>query len=84
MQVEMKTTVTVTPELLAKIFCDMNDEAQCQFFVEVGRIASESAYNFDQQWYFLGGHLRNCECSTQHARDFIRGLYESMQTSTHN
>jgi hypothetical protein len=79
----MKTIVDVTPELLAKIFCDMDDDAQCKFFVEVGRIASESEANFDQQWWYLGGHLRNCECSTQHARNFISGLYEAMQTSTH-
>lgn len=83
MQVEMKSTVNVTPELLAEMFCGMDDDAQCKFFVEVGRIASESKFNFDQQWHFLGGHLRNCECSTQHARDFIAGLYHSMQTSTH-
>lgn len=84
MQVEMKTTVTVTPELLAKIFCEMDDDSQCKFFVEVGRIAAESEHNFDNQWWYLGGHLRNCECSTEHARNFIRGLYEAMQTSTHN
>jgi len=84
MQIEMKSTVEITPELMAKIFCDMSDEQQCAFFVEIGRIAAESESNFDQQWYYLGGHLRNCECSTEPARAFIRGLYEAMQTSTHN
>lgn len=84
MQIEMKSTVEITPELLAKIFCDMNDDAQCKFFVEVGRIADESEYAFSTQWQYLGGHLRNCECSTESARRFISNLYEAMQTSTHN
>jgi hypothetical protein len=83
MKIEMKSTVDITPELLAAVFCGMDDDQQCKFFVEVGRIAAESESNFDQQWYYLGGHLRNCECSTEHARRFIRGLYDAMQTSTH-
>jgi hypothetical protein len=29
MQIEMKSTVDITPELLGKIFCDMSDEQQC-------------------------------------------------------
>lgn len=83
MQVEMKTTVTVTPELLAQIFCDMSDEQQCMFFVEIGRISEASESNFDQQWYYLAGHLRSCECSTDAARAFIKNLAHGIETSTH-
>ena len=83
MRIEMKSTVDVTPEMLAEIFCHMDDDAQCKFFVKVGEIAAASPFNFDQQWHYLGGHLRNCECSTEPARAFIRGLYEATQTSEH-
>jgi hypothetical protein len=83
LKVQMQSTVDVTPELLAEIFCGMDDEAQCKFFVEVGKIAQASPFNFDQQWYFLGGHLRNCDCSTEPAREFIRGLARAMETSEH-
>jgi hypothetical protein len=83
MQIEMKSTVDITPELLGKIFCDMSDEQQCAFFVEIGRIAEASESNFGQQWYFLAGHLRNCECSTDAARTFIKNLAAGIETSTH-
>lgn len=85
MRIEMKASVEMTPELMAQIFCGMNDEQQCQFFVDIGRfiVNNGGQAKWDMQWCYLGGHLRSCECSTAEAREFITTLYEFMQTSTH-
>jgi hypothetical protein len=82
MQIEMKSTVDITPELLAEVFCALDDDQMCKFFVEVHRRASESAL-FDNQWYYLGGHLRNCECSNEGTREMLRNIVHHMETSEH-
>lgn len=83
MKIEMKSTVEITVELMARIFCDMSDEDMCQFFVEVAKEASKVP-TFDNQWYFLGGHLRNCECSTPEAREMINSIHYHMHNSAHS
>lgn len=82
MKIEMKSEVDVTPELMAKVFVNMDDDQQCKFFVEVHRLASEFPL-FDNQWYFLGGHLRSCKCSNEGTREMIRSIANYMETSTH-
>jgi hypothetical protein len=86
MKVEMKSTVDITVPLLAQIFCELNDEDQCDFFVEIAKYveANGGQAKWDMQWCYLGGHLRNCECSTEGARQVIESIAEFMKTSTHN
>jgi hypothetical protein len=83
MQVEMKSTVEISIELLAQVFCGLSDDEMCRFFVEVAKEASKVP-TFDNQWYFLGGHLRNCECSTPEAREMIDSIHHHMHNSSHN
>lgn len=82
MKIEMTSVVDITVEKLAEIFAALDDDQMCKFFVEVARI-SKTWDHSDNQWYYLGGHLRNCECSTQDARDMISSIHEYMNTSTH-
>lgn len=65
------------PATLARLFSEMDDDRQAQFFVHVaqcfdeypgGRIAGET------QRCFIGNHLRDCECSTEAAREWVRSL----------
>jgi hypothetical protein len=85
MKVEMNSTVEITPEFMAKLFCHMDDESQTQFFEAIGKYAEQSdmAYKMECQWYYLGGHLRDCKCSSGAGRRFIENLYDAMKTSTH-
>lgn len=85
MKVEMKSQVDITPEFMAELFCGMDDEMQTQFFEAIGKIAEQSdmSYRMECQWHYLGGHLRECKCSTGAGRRFIETLYQAIQTSTH-
>jgi hypothetical protein len=82
MQIEMKSIVDLDVETLAKVFCALDDDQMCKFFVEVHRIA-EGHKDFDNQWYYLGGHLRNCECSNEGTREMLRNIVYYMEHSEH-
>lgn len=85
----MKTSITTTVEVELSIeqgaawFSELDDDSQAKFFVEVARIAEGWTHNSNMQWWLLGGHLRNCSCSTEAARDMIRTIAEGMEKSTH-
>lgn len=81
----MKITTTVTQEvdidldLLAKCFAHLDDDSQAQFFVKVAAIAEKDYGSPDTQWWYVGRHLRTCECSTEGGRDVIRTIYNAME-----
>lgn len=69
---------------LAAIFCDWDDDTQAKFFVCVGDIMRQwGAGKLDHQAYYIGGHLRNCKCSTEDAREFVRSLAYGLENSEH-
>lgn len=82
MEIELKSKVNVTVELLAQCFAALDDDQMCKFFVEVHRIADQHP-GFDNQWWYLGGHLRNCRCSNEGTREMLRNIVHAMETSTH-
>jgi hypothetical protein len=82
-ELELKSKVEVTVEVLAQCFCALTDDEMCKFFVEVARLADEWRNSADTQWYYLGGHLRNCACSTEGAREMIRQIAYQMEHSEH-
>lgn len=82
MKIELKTEVDVTPEILAQVFVELDDEQMCKFFTEVHRLSSQVP-TFDNQWYFLGGHLRSCECSNEGTRGMLRNIVDYMEGGTH-
>ena len=73
----MKLTVdlALSPAELAASFCDLNDEEQAQFFIDVARIAQgwKGVYR-SMQWFSVGRHLRDCSCSTYEARDMVKEI----------
>lgn len=76
------TEAEVTPEALARLFCEMDDDAQAQFFVHVARLMAEwdrPGAADDQIWY-IATHLHECECSTPAAREWIRDLAQHLAT----
>lgn len=83
-------TIKVTTEIeldiatAAKWFASLDDDSMCRFLVAVAEEAKKFDGSPDHQWYYLGGHLRNCTCSTDDARDMIRSWHYWMEHSTHN
>lgn len=82
-KVTTETTIDLSVEVAAQWFCGLTDDEQCRFFVAVAKITKDWPDGGDGQWYHLGGHLKNCECSTDEARGMIRALARYMETSTH-
>jgi len=54
-----------------------------QFLIEVAREAQKYPSNPDNQWYYLGGHLRNFACSTDEARDMVKQWAYWIDNSKH-
>ena len=83
----IKTTVTTEIDLdiatAAKWFAELDDDQMCKFLVEVARIAEDYPNSPENQWYYLGGHLRNCECSTDAARNMVKAWAHWIDHSEH-
>lgn len=83
------TTITVTTEIeldietAAKWFAALDDDEMCKFLVAVAREAQSYPGSPDNQWYYLGGHLRNCACSTEAAREMVRAWAHWAEHSDH-
>ena len=73
---KLEVEVKLTPALLAQEFCDMNDEEQAQVFIEIAKIAGATWTGgvHGMQLWMVGRHLRDCECSTEDAREVIREI----------
>lgn len=85
---KLKTTqvieVDITPELLGQLFADMDDDAQCRFFVAAAEVASKWRGDWTSQFYAVGGHLRNCSCSSEEARDLVRTIAYGLEHNEHH
>lgn len=84
--IQMRTEVTVDLDLdmLARVFAELDDDAQAQFFVKVAAILDSTPptkWTSDvARWQaeHIGRHLASCQCSTPSARIFIGNIYDSM------
>ena len=68
-----------TPAGVASMFCEMDDDAQAQFFVHVANIMNR--WGNDKacmQIYAIGKHMRTCTCVTDDAREWLRDLVSEM------
>ena len=81
--VEITTQINLDIETAAKWFASLDDDQMCRFLVAVAKEAESFSGNADNQWYYLGGHLKSCECSTESAREMIRKWVYWMEHSTH-
>lgn len=80
-QVTIHKQIAITLDLkeMAECFCEMNDDDQAQFFVEVAKIMETwPTMAKDNQPYYIGKHLAECDCSTPESREFITNIYNSM------
>jgi hypothetical protein len=60
---------------LAEAFCDLDDELQAEFFVEVAAIARQwPAGGASMQFWRIGRHLATCPCATDAARELVHDL----------
>ncbi len=82
-KVMLKSEVEVDLDMLAECFAALNDDEQTQFFVKVAEIAKSWPFRGESQWWYIGSHLRNCECSSEEARDMIRSIAEGIERGTH-
>lgn len=81
--IKVTTEIDLDIETAAKWFAGLDDDQMCKFLVEVAREAEQWQGSPDNQWYYLGGHLRNCVCSTDAAREMVRAWAYWMEHSDH-
>lgn len=82
--IEVTTTIELDTKTAAKWFAALDDDEMCKFLVAVAEEAKAYRGDPDNQWYYLGGHLKNCECSTDDAREMVRRWNYWMEHSAHN
>ena len=82
--VEIKTEIDLDIETAAKWFAALDDDQMCRFLVAVAKEAEAYPGHPDNQWYYLGGHLKNCQCSTEKAREMVRSWAYWMEHSNHD
>lgn len=83
MKITAEIDVPMDVTTLAKLFCNLGDELQAQFFIECAKEAAKwdvdvKSWGASWQWKKVGGHLRDCECSTPEARQMVTDICEGM------
>lgn len=78
---KLEIKVVLTPAQLAEAWCQMSDDEQAAFFVEVARLAEGwPGGGAIMQWHYLGRHLR--DNAPLAARRIIEEIAGSMQEAT--
>ena len=81
--IKVTTEIDLDIETAAKWFANLDDDQMCKFLVAVAEEAKQYPSDPSNQWYFLGGHLRNCACSTDEARQMIQAWAYWIDHSEH-
>lgn len=71
---------------IAARFCELDDDHQAKVFVNIAKIMDSwprGSFARHSQAHFIGGHLRNCPCSTDEARELILEIADAIKTSNH-
>lgn len=82
-KIQITTEIDLDIETAAKWFAHLTDDEMCKFIVIVADEAEKWPHGPDNQWYYLGGHLRNCPCSTDAAREMIKSWAHWIDHSNH-
>jgi hypothetical protein len=82
-EITVTTKIDLDIPTAAKWFASLDDDQMCRFLVAVAAEAETYPGNPDNQWYFLGGHLRNCQCSTPAAREMVKSWAHWIDHSEH-
>lgn len=79
MKLQVMVDVPMTLEQLAGLFVELDDDSQAKFFVEVARLmGSWTPHERNMQEFYIGRHLRDCSCSTEDGRYFLRNIVNAM------
>jgi hypothetical protein len=81
--IKVTTEIELDTATAAKWFAALDDDEMCKFLVAVAEEAKSYPSNPENQWYYLGGHLKNCECSTDEAREMVRNWAYWIDHSDH-
>lgn len=81
--VRVTTDIELDIPTAAKWFAELSDDEMCGFLVAVAAEAQKYPRDPDNQWYWLGGHLRNCKCSNEETREMLRRWVYWMEHSNH-
>ncbi len=82
MKITVAVDVPMTLEQLAGLFVELDDDSQARFFVEVARLMGAwTPHERNMQKFYIGRHLRDCSCSTEEGRDFLRDIVGAMAPS---
>jgi len=83
MKLQCQMTIELSLDQLAEAFANLDDDSQAQFFCRVAAIAlTWKGFSKDMQWYYVGKHLRECECSTDDGREMLREIVRVMDDKT--
>jgi hypothetical protein len=76
MEVEVTTTqkIPLSLDIVAKWFAGLSDQSQADFFIAVANEGKSFDRHQGNQWFYVGRHLRDCECSTDEARQMIQTI----------
>jgi hypothetical protein len=77
LEIELDTTTA------AKWFANLSDDDMADFLIKVAEEAQKYPSDPNNQWYYLGGHLRNCACSTDLAREMVKAWAHWIDHSEH-
>lgn len=82
--VTTETQFELSIETAAQWFCELDDDHQAKFFVEVAKIMETwGPGKLEWQAHSIGSHLKNCECSTDEARQIVRELHGGLEYGVH-
>ena len=87
-EIEITTKVRLDIDLVAKWFANLNDDEKARFFVAVAEAAKQwppgpGNHGPGHQWFLIGSHLRNCECSSIDAQDMIHAIHCGLEHGMH-
>lgn len=81
--IRKEVEIDLTIEDAAKWFCSLGDDEMADFLIRVEAESRKFEGMPETQWAYLGGHLRNCECSNEETRDMLRSWVWHMEHSDH-
>jgi hypothetical protein len=81
--IKVTTEIELDIKTAAQWFAGLDDDEMCRFLVAVAEEAKAYTGSPDNQWYYLGGNLKSCACSTEDARHMVRMWAHWMEHSEH-
>jgi hypothetical protein len=79
--IKSEETVELSIDLVARWFCELDDEQQADFFIAVAARAQAWPRDQGYQWYLVGRHLVNCSCGTPEALALVEELSNGIRAA---